>query len=79
LPSLSVPQKLGAASLQVFSDDTVHSGIYQNETEIGRASVDHLVHLLQSHSRGIPPVNQNILIEGTWREQHTTRRIHAGA
>jgi DNA-binding LacI/PurR family transcriptional regulator len=75
--NFSVPQKLGAASLQIYRDDHVHTGIYQNESEIGRASVDHLVHLLHAHSRGVPLVHQNILIEGIWKEQQTTRRIRA--
>jgi LacI family transcriptional regulator len=75
-PCFSVPQKLGAASLQIYRDDNVHAGIFQNEVEIGRASVDHLVHLLHSHSRGIPLVHQNILIDGVWKENHTIRRMN---
>ncbi|MCE0499782.1 MAG: LacI family transcriptional regulator [Methylacidiphilales bacterium] len=75
-PGFSVPQKLGAVSLGVTRDDTVHSGVDQNEIEIGRAAVDHLVQLLHSHRRGIPLIPQNILIEGTWRENRTTRRIN---
>jgi LacI family transcriptional regulator len=72
---IPVPQKLGVASLHLFEDDRTHSGIHQNENEIGRAAVDLLVHLLHTQGRGIPAIIQNILVEGTWRKGGTTRRV----
>ena len=69
-----IPLKLGAASLQVYDEDMIHSGIYQNGEEIGRQAVHLLVGMLHANQRGTPVIPQTLLIEGTWREGTTTRR-----
>jgi LacI family transcriptional regulator len=74
---IPVPQKLGAACLQIAEQDRVHSGIFQNEEDTGRAAIDLLVHLLNTQERGIPLIIQNILVEGIWREGASTRKVYA--
>jgi len=73
---LRVPEDIGVTSLNVQSDDMIHSGIDQNESEIGSAAVDLLVNMLHTNERGIPAISRRLLIEGTWRMGETVRRIN---
>jgi hypothetical protein len=75
--SIPVPSTLGAACLALPDEDLFHSGIYQNDELIGRTAVDLLVGLLHANWRGIPPIQHNLLIEGTWKEGRTLRRAGA--
>lgn len=74
---LRVPEDLGVASLNVGREDQVHSGIAQNEWEIGWYAMDTLVNMINSHERGIPTVPHNLLMEGIWRPGQTVQRITA--
>lgn len=76
---LRIPEDLGMASLRVREENTDHSGVDQNDVEIGVTAVDTLLGMLRANERGEPTVRRSILIEGVWREGATTRRLEAPA
>jgi len=74
---IAVPARLGAAVLQSPGGERGVSGIDQQGEEIGRSAVDLLVSLLRMNRRGLPPIAHNLMIEGTWFEGSTLRRLNA--
>jgi len=68
-----VPEDIGIASLALEENETFFSGIHQNARKVGRAAVDLLVSLLDRQETGIPGTPMHVLIEGVWRDGHTTR------
>ncbi|MFH1499002.1 MAG: hypothetical protein ABII82_14390, partial [Verrucomicrobiota bacterium] len=72
---IRVPEDLGMVSLRVRPENEHHTGINQNEHEIGAVAVDTLVGLLGTNVRGIPDNRRCILIDGVWNEGATTRVI----
>ena len=71
---LRIPRDISVVSLNVASDDLFHSGVDQNEYEMGSAAVDLLINLIHTNERGIPAIPRRLLIEGTWREGKTVRK-----
>ena len=74
LGNRTVPEELGIASL--YTGREGFSGIDSRFAQIERSSVEYLVHLIHSHQRGIPEFPQRVLLEGTWFEGNSTRRIN---
>jgi len=70
-----VPEDIGVASLNVPPNDPVHSGVCQNEHNIGWLAMNTLVSLISTHERGIPKFPRRTLVDGTWNEGRTVRRI----
>lgn len=71
---LRVPEDLGMVALQVQADDALHTGINQNDEEIGKTAVDVLLGMLRANERGLPGICRSILIESSWQEGTTVRR-----
>lgn len=71
----SVPQNVGFASLNVGIDDKETSGVYENDTLIGKKAVDILVGMIHRGERGLPDVPVNTLVEGSWRPGKTLRQL----
>jgi len=69
--ALRVPEELGMASLRLRPGDDDHSGVDQNDEEIGVTAVDSLLGVLRANARGTPEIRRCILIEGTWRDGRT--------
>lgn len=72
---LRVPEDIGVASLNVQSEDEIHSGIDQREYEMGWHALDTVANMVNSGERGIPEVPHKLLIEGSWRQGETVRRL----
>jgi LacI family transcriptional regulator len=70
-----VPEEIGLVSLTLGERNENLSGIHQNERAAGRAAIDVLTSLVERQEIGIPRVPMHILIEGVWREGHTTRNL----
>jgi len=68
-----VPEDIGLASLSVEENEIVFSGVHQNARSVGRAATDLLVALIDRQETGIPDIPMHVLIEGVWRDGHTTR------
>ena len=64
-------QVCGQASLSLDTAKTTLSGIYQNDTIIGRKAVDFLIDMIHRNERGIPPHRFQFLIEGEWINGNT--------
>lgn len=64
---LRVPRDIGLAGLSIL-DCPIDAGIYQNPEEIGRVGVLMLQSLINDNARGIPAINRQVLIEGSWRD-----------
>lgn len=71
-----VPRDLGLVAINCEQDDPV-SGANENYHEVGEAAVDMLVTLMHRNERGIPRIRRSILIDSTWNEGTTVRRIHS--
>jgi LacI family transcriptional regulator len=71
----SVPDQVGFAHLWVPDTSGTFAGIYHNPPAIGTASVDFLVGLIQRNERGLPESSQTLLLETTWQDGATVRRM----
>jgi DNA-binding LacI/PurR family transcriptional regulator len=60
-----IPEDIGLASMS-FLDGNSDAGVNQNPQEIGRVATLVLLSLLQDNHRGIPQIQREILIKGTW-------------
>lgn len=63
--SIRVPDDLGLAATTIH-DTPIDAGIDQNPAEVGRTAVRTLVALINEQGFGIPPVRNEILVEGKW-------------
>ncbi len=72
---IRVPEDIGIASLNVLPNDPVHSGICQHEHHIGWLAMNTLVSLISTHERGVPEFPRKALVDGTWNDGQTVRRI----
>jgi len=71
-----VPEDMGVVTLHaVNSESPAISGIDQHLAGVGAMGVNFLVNLIHTHERGIPELPQRLLLEGTWSEGTTVRRI----
>lgn len=74
---LRVPADIGYASLNVVDDVPDVSGVMQHRDTMGAVAVDVLNSLLQRNQRGYHPVPQGTVVDGTWQEGRTLRRLPA--
>ncbi len=72
---LRVPEDIGLVSAHVFEADGRPSGMLQNDGLIGAMAVDSLVAMIHRNEKGCPDHPQHVLIDGTWREGQTVRRV----
>jgi LacI family transcriptional regulator len=56
---------IGVATSTIL-DGKVDAGIYQNPEEIGRVAVLQLLSMMHDGERGIPEINREVLVEGSW-------------
>jgi LacI family transcriptional regulator len=70
-----VPQDVGFVHMNCPDCSGQFAGMYQNGPLIGRAAVDFLVGMLQRNERGIPTVPHTVLIDGTWVNGATVRKL----
>lgn len=71
---IKVPGQIGIVCLSETSKG--YATIDQNSHEIGIAAVDLLVSMMHRNERGIPKIPGRFLIEGTWKEGTTVRRVN---
>jgi len=64
---IRVPQDIGLAALTTL-DCPIDAGIFQNPIEVGRVAVLVLHSLINDNDKGVPAINRQILIEGTWQD-----------
>lgn len=62
---LDVPADIGLATLSTH-DGQVDAGINQNPREIGRAAAETVISLITHNARGLPAIQREILIDGSW-------------
>ena len=62
---LKVPADIGLATLSIH-DGLVDAGINQNPLEIGRAAAETIISLITHNARGLPAIQREILIDGSW-------------
>lgn len=72
---LRVPDDIGLAYLHINKGDSLLSGIYQSDQQIGRVALDVLVAMLHRNERGVPAIAQHVLIDGEWMPCKSTRRV----
>jgi len=75
---IRAPEDLGFVYLNCESKDGPVSGIFQNGSVVGQAAVEFLIGMIQRNERGIPALAHSILIDGSWVEGATVRRVRAG-
>jgi DNA-binding LacI/PurR family transcriptional regulator len=63
------------AGLAVLDKRSKFAGIYQNGPMIGRTAVDILVGMIHRDERGVPEFPMRILIEGSWVDGESVRRL----
>ena len=68
-----VPEDIGMASTSIL-DGNASAGIDQNSKEIGRASMETLISLLNHNQYGIPKIVREVLITGSWVDGSTLPR-----
>jgi LacI family transcriptional regulator len=73
---LRSPEDIGVVSLSLMETDTLCAGIDQNSREIGAAGVDLLVSLMHANERGFTNAPRRLMIEGSWVDGPTIRRIN---
>jgi LacI family transcriptional regulator len=72
---LSVPDDIGLAYLHINKGDSLLSGIYQSDQQIGRVALDLLVAMLHRNERGVPEIAQHVLIDGEWMPGKSTHQV----
>jgi hypothetical protein len=70
-----VPEDVGVAWLAAYKDKTI-SGVDQNCYLTGVTAMDFLAGMLYRNERGVPVSPLRILVEGTWHEGQTVRRVN---
>ncbi|XHR29768.1 MAG: LacI family DNA-binding transcriptional regulator [Chthoniobacteraceae bacterium] len=72
---VSVPEQIGFASLSTINGDHFYSGIWENPHLIGGRAVEYLIDLIHRSECGMPDIPVYLLVEGTWVEGKTVRRV----
>lgn len=70
----TAPEKIGVVCMTKTKNG--YACVDQNSREIGTAAVDLLVSMIHRNERGIPAVPRSLLIEGTWQDGNTVRRVN---
>ena len=64
----TLPGDLGVACPGLSSGTSELSGVWENSRHMGAVATDFLVSLLTHGERGVPAVQQTVLVEGVWIE-----------
>lgn len=72
---LSIPEEVGLAHLNINPGMSHFTGIDQQSTQVGYASVDLLLSLMRYNDRGIPAVPSAFMVEGKFQAGQTTRSL----
>lgn len=70
-----VPEDVGFVHMNCPDKTGKFAGIYQNGKVIGEVAVDFLVGMVQRNERGIPELAHSLLVEGTWVDGMTIRKV----
>ena len=71
-----VPDDVGVAFHSLDEESRELSGMKKNSFQIGVMAVDLLVDMLHRNERGIPDNPYLLMVEGSWREANTLRKLH---
>ncbi len=74
---LKVPQDVGVACFALPDTTGPMAGMHENTPHIGAVTVDFLVGMLHRGERGIPEIQQRLMVEGTWMVGESVRE-HIG-
>lgn len=74
---IKIPDDLGFSVLDKPGDESDIAGIDQIARQIGRKAIDDLIVSVRKGARGIPEHPIQTLVEGTWQQGITVRRIGA--
>jgi LacI family transcriptional regulator len=74
-----VPHDVGVAYHSLDEKSLCLSGMKKNSFQIGEMAVDLLIDMLHRNERGIPVRPYLLMVEGSWVEGNTLRRVEAGA
>ena len=76
---LNVPEDVGFALAAKHPEASSRcAGIDENSEFVGKSAVNVLVGMIQRGESGIPPIPVSTLIQGSWSEGTTLRRMNAG-
>jgi DNA-binding LacI/PurR family transcriptional regulator len=75
LQDLTIPDRIGYASLNWSAEHPERAGIDQQAEVLGEAAVDLLVSQLQNNERGIPAHPRIVMTPGEWRDGMTVKRV----
>jgi LacI family transcriptional regulator len=67
----AVPNDVGFVHLNCPDQSGTFAGIYQNGQQVGSATVDLLVGMLERNESGIPRIPEFVLVDGTWQDGST--------
>lgn len=70
-----VPDDVGFVHMNCPDTSGQFAGVYQNGKVIGEVAMDFLVGMVQRNECGIPDLAHSILVEGTWVDGATVRKI----
>lgn len=70
---LRTPHDIGLANVDLMPSMRTTTGIDQNSLQVGVASVNLLLSLMNTHERGVPAVPQILMVEGNFVQGTTTR------
>lgn len=70
-----VPEQIGLSYLSVNPSDQAQSGTYENNIAIGAAAVDLVVDMIHRNERGIPNMPRWLLVDSTWHDGQTLRKL----
>ncbi len=65
-----IPEDIGLAAMSVLDGNAV-AGIDEKSEEIGRVATLVVVSLINDHALGVPPIERQILIKGSWVDGST--------
>lgn len=71
---VDVPGEIGMVCMTKTSRG--YASVDQNSEEVGIASIDLLVSMMHRNERGVPAISRCVLIEGTWQDGSTVRRVN---
>ena len=70
-----VPETTGFAMVSVPDEGKYFSGIWENPELIGARALEFLVDMIHRRERGVPAVPISQLVDGTWVDGSTVRRV----
>lgn len=69
-----IPQEIGFAALSLPQEEKLISGVYQNNTLIGKTAMELMVGMIQRGEKGVPESPVRTLVESLWVPGKTLRK-----